>query len=344
MFNPEYQLGLDTELLTSKDTIRFFDIDGVLAIYGYGTDGINVCPDDKFDTFIESFELYKYAVAPDFMREYIDCYTVPGNTYVLSQSGSPVQDAQKIAFVNRCYPGAFPEDHILFSRTSDKSEIVQQVLAQLPDGLKTPHVMIDDSAGVLSKLQDAGINAVHVSSLMLFAELKKDTPKAAEDAPKKETSEKITLGKRTGARIKEIRLARGLTRAQLGAFVGLDQNRVQQYENGRRNPKMDLLVKFATALRVSPAALIDPDTMSPTGAVRALFDIERLYGATLGLIESENGKAISIKIDPTNRLYRDMRQWYEKQEKKSERLRSAKTEKTRKEILEEYQDWEWKYC
>lgn len=344
MFNPEYQLGLDTELLTSKDTIRFFDIDGVLAIYGYGTDGINVCPDDKFDTFIESFELYKYAVAPDFMREYIDCYTIPGNNYVLSQSGSPAQDKQKITFVNRCYPGAFPEDHILFSRTSAKSEIVQQVLAQLPDGLKTPHVMIDDSAGVLSKLQDAGINAVHVSSLMLFAELKKDTPKAAKNAAKEKTSEKTTPGKRTGERIKEIRLARGLTREQLGAFVGLDQNRVQQYENGRRNPKMDLLVKFATALRVSPAALIDPDTMSPTGAVRALFDIERLYGATLGLIESENGKAISIKIDPTNRLYRDMRQWYEKQEKKNEKLRSVKTEKVKRKILEEYQDWEWKYC
>lgn len=211
MFDPEYQLGRDRGLLTSKDTIRFFDIDGVLSIYGYGTDGINVCSDDKFDAFIENFDLYKYAVAPDFMRDYINRYTDPEKNYVISQSGSPAQDKQKIAFVNRCYPGAFPEGHIIFSRTNEKEEAVRNVLETLPDGISTPHIVIDDSVGVLSLLQEAGISAVHVSSLLMLAELR--------DMPKPRTEDmNVSAAERTGEKLKEIRIARWLTREELASL------------------------------------------------------------------------------------------------------------------------------
>lgn len=342
MFDPTYQLGLDVSLLTSRDTVRFFDIDGVLSIYGYGTDGINVCSDDKFDTFIETFDLYKYAVAPEFMREYILHYTTPENNYIVSQSGSPAQDKQKIAFVNRCYPGAFPESHILFPRTSDKTEAVRKVLDEMTDGLSTPHIVIDDSVGVLSRLQDTGISAVHVSSLLLLAGLKKDTEKADETV-REISSGKTTPGNHTGERIKEIRLARGLSRSDLGGLLGLDQNRVQQYENGSRTPKMELLKKFALALNVSPAALTDPDTMSTIGAVRALFDIENYHGTSLHLSEGKYGREISVVIDPTSKLYREAIAWHEKQEKKKEKMKNAKTEAEREKIEKEYKDWEWRY-
>ena len=63
---------------------------------------------------------------------------------------------------------------------------------------------------------------------------------------------------RVGERIKKIREAREMTRAELGSLVGLDQNRVQQYENGRRKPKIELLKKFAFALGVETIALMDP--------------------------------------------------------------------------------------
>ena len=32
MFNPDYQLGLDTALLKQPDLVRFFYIDGVLSV------------------------------------------------------------------------------------------------------------------------------------------------------------------------------------------------------------------------------------------------------------------------------------------------------------------------
>ena len=55
--------------------------------------------------------------------------------------------------------------------------------------------------------------------------------------------DKDNSGVRIGQRIKTIREARGMTRAELGMLVGLDQNRIQQYENGRRKPKLPLLKK-----------------------------------------------------------------------------------------------------
>ncbi len=172
VFDPKYQLGMDTGLLKRRDLIRFFDIDGVLSVYAYGTDGINACPDEMFDAFMETYALYRYAAAPAFMRAYVSRYTEPSRNYVVSQSGNEAQDRQKIEFLNRCYPGLFPVDHIRFTRTSEKADAVRDVLKEMPQGLKTPHLLIDDSAGVLDQLQNAGIMAVHVSSLLLLAELR----------------------------------------------------------------------------------------------------------------------------------------------------------------------------
>lgn len=335
MFDPEYQLGRDRGLLTSKDTIRFFDIDGVLSIYGYGTDGINVCSDDKFDAFIENFDLYKYAVAPDFMRDYINRYTDPEKNYVISQSGSPAQDKQKIAFVNRCYPGAFPEGHIIFSRTNEKEEAVRNVLETLPDGISTPHIVIDDSVGVLSLLQEAGISAVHVSSLLMLAELR--------DMPKPRTEDmNVSAAERTGEKLKEIRIARWLTREELGKLVGLDQNRVQQYENGKRKPKKELLNKFAEALNVSPLALTTPDTRTVAGAMHALFDMEELYGAELN-VDREEGKAY-IKFPSTSPLFKSIDEWCEKRVRKYfKQMRPAMSEEEIAETEQEYKDWKWRF-
>ena len=171
MFDPKYQLGLDTALLKRRDLVRFFDIDGVLSVYAYGADGVNAVSDQEFDRFVESHDLYQYAVAPSFIRDYIETYTDPAENYVVSQSGNEYQDRQKIAFIRRCYPGLFPEDHILFTRTDVKADAVRSVLEKRPAGMHTPHLFIDDSAGVLDKLQCAGIQAVHVSSRLLLAEL-----------------------------------------------------------------------------------------------------------------------------------------------------------------------------
>ena len=89
-------------------------------------------------------------------------------------AATEAQDQQKLTFLRRCYPGLFPEDHILFTRSDVKADAVREALEKNHQGLATPHLFIDDSAGVLDKLQIAGIRAVHVSSLLLLATLREN--------------------------------------------------------------------------------------------------------------------------------------------------------------------------
>ena len=64
-----------------------------------------------------------------------------------------------------------------------------------------------------------------------------------------------TAAVRIGARIREIRLVRGLTQLELGEKVGLSADRVRQYETGYRKPKTDMIKAIASALEVQPLAL-----------------------------------------------------------------------------------------
>ncbi len=53
-----------------------------------------------------------------------------------------------------------------------------------------------------------------------------------------------------GIIIRKIREEKGISRARLSEMVGLDVNRMQQYENGARNPKTALLNQIYKALGV----------------------------------------------------------------------------------------------
>ena len=58
-----------------------------------------------------------------------------------------------------------------------------------------------------------------------------------------------------GEKIREIRLFREQTQAELGKMVGLTDDRIRQYENNVRKPKNDMLQKFAMALNVDVSAI-----------------------------------------------------------------------------------------
>ena len=59
-----------------------------------------------------------------------------------------------------------------------------------------------------------------------------------------------------GDRIKELRLARGLTQEELGELTGLQKSAIAKYENGKtENMKRAVIMKMAKALGVSPAYL-----------------------------------------------------------------------------------------
>lgn len=57
-------------------------------------------------------------------------------------------------------------------------------------------------------------------------------------------------------RLKEMRLKRGLTQKELGEKVGVKQNTFTNWENGKREPNFDNLIKLADALDTSTDYLL----------------------------------------------------------------------------------------
>lgn len=59
-----------------------------------------------------------------------------------------------------------------------------------------------------------------------------------------------------GARIKSIRLERGLSQEQLGLIAGLDRTYISGIERGLRNVSLINLERLALALNTEPAELL----------------------------------------------------------------------------------------
>lgn len=72
-----------------------------------------------------------------------------------------------------------------------------------------------------------------------------------------------------GLRIKELRVARGMTQEQLADHAGFFRTYMSRVETGVANPSFDALLVLATALRVPPAALFESPDSSLPKAIRA---------------------------------------------------------------------------
>ena len=62
-----------------------------------------------------------------------------------------------------------------------------------------------------------------------------------------------------GKRIKEIRESLNMTQSELADKLGLSVHTVSKYEQGQRNPKIEMLQKIATALNVPVQELLELD-------------------------------------------------------------------------------------
>ena len=76
----------------------------------------------------------------------------------------------------------------------------------------------------------------------------------------------MILGRATGRAIKNARIRKGLTQAELAKKLGMSPSYIGQYESGNRNPKPETLMRIADALDVSPASLgVEIYTTFPDG-------------------------------------------------------------------------------
>lgn len=145
---------------------------------------------------------------------------------------------------------------------------------------------------------------------------------------------------RIGERIKKIRETREMTRAELGALVGLDQNRVQQYENGRRKPKIPLLKKFAAALGVETIALMDPTIQSYVGAMYALFQMEEKLD--MKIMMKDGCYCLQFGDGKHSGMNNYLRKWYEVRKELEDALPNLTDEERKKKVFD-YNMFEWTY-
>ena len=141
-----------------------------------------------------------------------------------------------------------------------------------------------------------------------------------------------------GERIRFIRKKHNMTQKYLGLKLGFGEknadSRVAQYENGRREPREDMLVDIANILQVSTLALDNPNLDNRIRLMHTLFAIEDIYGLTIDRI---NGKLCLVPDESRPEcftgLYGYLNEWNETKEK----LKSG-------EISEgQYDDWRYNY-
>ena len=72
-----------------------------------------------------------------------------------------------------------------------------------------------------------------------------------------ENQERQVLLKALGQNIKRIRLEKGLTQKQLGAFVDLEYQQISRIERGGTNPNFLLLYEISKGLNTSLLHLMD---------------------------------------------------------------------------------------
>lgn len=139
-----------------------------------------------------------------------------------------------------------------------------------------------------------------------------------------------------GERIRYIRKKHNMTQKYLGLKLGFGEknadSRVAQYENGRREPKNDMLKEIAGVLQVSTLALDSPNLDDHIRLMHTLFAIEDIYGLTIDRI---NGKLCLVPDESRPEcftgLYGCLNEWNEIKEK----LKNG-------EITEDQYD-EWRY-
>lgn len=172
-----------------------------------------------------------------------------------------------------------------------------------------------------------------------------------------EDFDRETAGSRIGRRIREIRQEENMTQGDLADKVNhisqasvkkitaLNANRIQQYENGARNPRFDLCKYIAEALEVETNAILDPQVANYIGAMFAFFEMERLYNLR---VKEVNGQMCicfgesqhDFKVQTMND---NLKMWYTRRKQMEADYSKATSEEEKKQIVHNYHMWEWNF-
>lgn len=66
--------------------------------------------------------------------------------------------------------------------------------------------------------------------------------------------------KHLGLNVRKARKALGISQESLGLEIGIDRTYISGIERGVRNPSLDVIIKLAEHLNVTPAKLLESST------------------------------------------------------------------------------------
>jgi transcriptional regulator with XRE-family HTH domain len=87
----------------------------------------------------------------------------------------------------------------------------------------------------------------------------------------------MSEGKHFGHRLREARLAAGLSQSELEELSGIPKARLSRYENGHVEPSIQTLARLARALNVSEASLLGDQR----GILEDFFNVLESRGVTI---------------------------------------------------------------
>lgn len=99
-----------------------------------------------------------------------------------------------------------------------------------------------------------------------------------------------------GARLRALREDRGLSLSELARSAGVSRRYLTEAEAGRANPSILVLVRLATALGASPAALVDSPARSP-GERIALVGLRGAGKSTVGRLVAQALEVPFVELD-----------------------------------------------
>lgn len=85
-------------------------------------------------------------------------------------------------------------------------------------------------------------------------------------------------------RIRELRRAKGITMKQLGIAVGLAESTISQYENGKRQPDNETLIKLSNFFGVTVGYVLGAEKSTPAESGKRAENDINLTKAELDMI------------------------------------------------------------
>ncbi len=152
------------ELFKEKETVYFFDVDGVLTALEYGEYNHYELDDEKWSKSLQEEDGYKNNRPIKILQKFINEKEVK-NIYVITKVMNEIELEQKKKFLTKYYH-IIEKNIFSVTKNEEKLAMIQKIRKEYDKKIPDKYfVMIDDSVEVLNHImENSHFSTVHISS------------------------------------------------------------------------------------------------------------------------------------------------------------------------------------